>query len=607
MAHLREKSHEIRVCPDSSAIVAGVFTTWLEENLRSSNGVTIFLSRAVIAEIENLANRRSSIGLNALRELRKMEEMIRLQGNGKIEVVGRRPNEDDLTLNRNDALIRETAKKHQATLLTCDRTQADLALIETVEAIHFRRRKIPARIEDFFSDDVMSVHLKEGLKALMKAGKPGAWVLKPQGEAINRQELDEISGDLIERARTTPGSFIEMDKPGCSVVQLENMRIVVARPPFSEGIEITAVRPLVKLSFPEDYSIIPRLLKRFNIQAEGILISGSPGAGKSTFAAALAEYYAKGDKIVKTLERPRDLQVGPHITQYTALGTMAQTADVLLLVRPDFVIFDELRTTEDFRIFADLRLAGVGLTGVVHSTSAIDSIQRFLGRIDLGLIPSIVDTIVHIENGEIASVYGIKMTVKVPWGIEERDLARPVVVVTDFETNGPLYEIYVFGEQTVVIPLKSDSMYASTRTDDLTNIIQEKIEKLAAYGISVRKGSGKNRYFVDVHPQDIGSILGKKGRKLRKIEEQFRVRIDLQERKGVSHKLGPAEINIGRKQVIIEIQGAFGEIMIQSEGEPLGSFTVGRRERIRLAKDSLEGQILLSWINEGQTISWVQE
>ena len=59
----------------------------------------------------------------------------------------------------------------------------------------------------------------------------------------------------------------------------------IARPPFSEGTEITAVRPLVKLSFPDDYLISPYLLKRFDIQAEGILISGSPGAGKSTFAA----------------------------------------------------------------------------------------------------------------------------------------------------------------------------------------------------------------------------------------------------------------------------------------------------------------------------------
>ncbi|MFX0117438.1 MAG: ATPase, T2SS/T4P/T4SS family [Candidatus Hodarchaeota archaeon] len=607
MVHLRERTAEIRVCPDTSAIVAGVFTTWLEENLQGSKETAIFLPRPVMAEIENLANRRSTIGLNALRELRRIEEMVRLQGSSRIEVVGSRPKENELILNQNDALIREIAKEHQATLLTCDRTQADLALIEDIETIYFRRKKIPARIEDFFGDEVMSVHLKENLKPLLKVGKPGSWVLRAQGEIMGRQELDEIAGDLIERARTTPGSFIEMDKPGCSVVQLENMRIVVAKPPFSEGTEVTAVRPLVKLSFPENYVISARLLKRFDAQAEGILISGSPGAGKSTFAAALAEYYAKKNKVVKTLERPRDLQVGPHITQYTALGSMTQTADILLLVRPDFVIYDELRTTDDFRVFADMRLAGVGLVGVVHSTSAIDSIQRFLGRIDLGLIPSIVDTIVHIENGQVSSVYGIKMTVKVPWGIEERDLARPVVVVTDFETNRSLYEIYVFGEQTVVIPLKSDFRYASTGATDLTAIIQERMGKLVDSEIFVRKGPGKNLYFANVHPQDIGSVLGKKGRRLRKIEEEFGVKIDLQKRKGIHHRLSPLEIKVGRKQIIIEIQGAFGEITIQSEDENLGSFTVGRKGRIRLAKDSFEGQTLLNWINNNKTITWVNE
>ena len=42
---------------------------------------------------------------------------------------------------------------------------------------------------------------------------------------------------------------------------------------------------------------------------------------------------------------------------------MGKTADILLLVRPDFTIYDELRKTKDFRIFADIRLAGVGMIG----------------------------------------------------------------------------------------------------------------------------------------------------------------------------------------------------------------------------------------------------
>ena len=63
--------------------------------------------------------------------------------------------------------------------------------------------------------------------------------------------------------------------------------------------------------------------------------------------------------IVKTMESPRDLQVGDEITQYAPIERdMQKTADILLLVRPDYTIYDELRKTRDFRIFADMRLAG---------------------------------------------------------------------------------------------------------------------------------------------------------------------------------------------------------------------------------------------------------
>ncbi len=601
---LRERESIKRVVPDTSAIIAGVFTEWYEKNLKKASEVEILLSRTVIAEIENLTNRHSSLGLTGLRELRKLEELIReTHGIGSFRVVGKRPNSEEISLSLNDALIRDTAQEYGATLLTCDRSQADLAIIENIETIYFKRRRIRAQIEDFFDDGVMSVHLKEDQPCVLKVGKPGSWMLKSVGSNMSGRDLDEIAGDLVERARSSPRSFIEIDKPGCSVVQLENIRIVVARPPFSEGTEITAVRPLVKLEFPKDYSISASLLERFS-QAEGILISGSPGAGKSTFAAALAEFYAEKNKIVKTLEKPRDLQLGPHITQYTSLGTMAQTADILLLVRPDYVIYDELRTTDDFRVFADMRLAGVGLVGVVHSTSAIDSIQRFLGRIDLGLIPSIVDTIVHIEGGEIATVYSIKMTVKVPWGIEERDLARPVVVISDFETNRPLYEIYVFGEQTVVIPISDNSQTEYKSNHELTSLLNERISSYANEPFIIRKSPGRNRFVVEADHMDIGSILGKKGHKIRQIEEELRIRIDLREKKGDNRTLEPSMVQFQKKQIMIELLGVKGEVIVQSEGQHLGTFTVGRKQRIRIAKESPEGKILQQWLRDGRRIKW---
>ena len=149
-----------------------------------------------------------------------------------------------------------------------------------------------------------------------------------------------------------------------------------ALPIFSESFEITIVHPIVKLSL-EDYEISDELMKRFSDRAEGIVISGAPGSGKSTLASGLANFYHKKGKIVKTFESPRDLQVDPGITQYSKLdGSFDNSADILLLVRPDYTIFDEIRRREDFGTFADLRLTGVGMVGVVHGNSPIDEIGR---------------------------------------------------------------------------------------------------------------------------------------------------------------------------------------------------------------------------------------
>lgn len=99
----------------------------------------------------------------------------------------------------------------------------------------------------------------------------------------------------------------------------------------------------------------------------------------------------------------------PEITQYTSLeGDMAKTGDILLLVRPDFTVFDEMRVTNDFKIYADMRLAGVGMVGVVHATKPIDAIQRFIGRIELGIIPQLIDTIIFIKNGEVNQVLDLE-------------------------------------------------------------------------------------------------------------------------------------------------------------------------------------------------------
>ena len=323
-------------------------------------------------------------------------------------------------------------------------------------------------LKAFFDERTMSVHLVEKNPPRAKRGEPGNWELVTLSDRIlTYEELDILAEAILTSAEHDNDSFIEIEEEGAAVVQLRNLRIAIARRPFADKMEISAIRPIVKLNL-DDYQLSTKLMNRLESRAEGILVSGSPGSGKSTFAAALAEFYSSKGNVVKTLEQPRDLQVEESIVQYSPLdGSMEKAADILLLVRPDFVIYDELRKNSDFRAYADLRSAGVGMVGVVHAGSAIDSLQRLLlgGRVELGQVPSTVDTVVHIEDGKVAKVSAMSLKVKLPTGMggSQRDLARPVVEVREFEHGVLEYEMFTFGGEKVVVPVRGGPAPATGR------------------------------------------------------------------------------------------------------------------------------------------------
>ena len=471
---------------DTSVIFNGQILNLIEDG-ELGEKPEIYISNVVIAEVEYRTNIQKEIGffgLNVLKQLRIFHD----QGIIILHVIGKRPTREEIKMapgGELDALIRESALENNATLITSDRIQGDVGVFEGLDVLFTWERKIQRdkqplslKLLEFFDENTMSVHLKRNLPPYAKKGAPGNWYLeKVSEELLSPQMIEDIALEIIENVREDQHSFIEIEREGAVVAQLREFRIVITRPPFSNDVEITAVRPLVSLSL-SDYSIDNRLQKRLQ-KAEGILVAGPPGAGKSTFSAALANYYLKQDKVIKTLESVRDLQVEPEITQYTKLeGSLENSADILLLVRPDFTIFDEVRTTKDFEVYSDFRLSGVGMVGVVHSSSAIDAIQRFIGRIELGMLPSIIDTIIFIEGGDISSVLVIKMTVKVPSGFRDRDLARPVVEVRDYKTRQLEYEIYSFGQDIVINPIKPKRLKEKpTQFMELTKYGRKKFKK----------------------------------------------------------------------------------------------------------------------------------
>ena len=530
-----------RIVPDTSAIIEGNVEKIIKE--KELNYPEIIIPEAVIAELEHQANNQRPTGIRGLENVKKLQDLAEI-GEISIRITGRRPTKfekDNAKLGEIDGLIRDVAKDELALLLTSDKIQAKTAEAQGIPTIYYAQEykgAIDLKIAKFFDDDTMSVHLKENVVPMAKKGKPGhIELVKLADEKFTYKQLEAIAEEILEKERYDPKTYLEVDKQGAIVVQSRDLRISIARPPFSEALEITAVRPVAEVSL-DQYHLSSQLIERLTNSARGILISGSPGAGKSTFAQAIAKFYDEElNKVVKTMESPRDLQVGDTITQYAPLeGDMENTADILLLVRPDFTIYDELRKNHDFKIFADMRLAGVGMIGVVHATRPIDAIQRIASRVDLGTIPSIVDTTIYIEDGEISAIYENKLTVKVPSGMEERDLARPVIEVRDFETGTLVNEIYTYGEQTIVmdIGMVEQSKKAKMKQDKTpVQLIAEReilrtmkrIVPKAAIEVSMESDRRVNIYITEKY---IPKIIGKGGKRIAELENEIGISMNVE-------------------------------------------------------------------------------
>ena len=581
-----------KIVADTSVIINGQLIARIEAgSIRNSE---IIIPQAVFDELQSQASSKKEQGFVGLEKIQKLKE---LSGSYGLNVVlkGSHPSTDDIKLaasGRVDALIIDVAKQNDAVLYTSDNVQHLVAQAEDVETVFLKPIIKNETLEflKFFDAETMSVHLKENQHPLAKKGKPGAFLLTTlSDDVLSRDYLEFISSQILDMAHASDSSNIEISKNGASVIQHGDYRIAITHPPFSESFEITIVHPIVKLSL-EDYEISDELMKRFSDRAEGIVISGAPGSGKSTLASGLANFYHNKGKIVKTFESPRDLQVDPGVTQYSKLdGSFDNSADILLLVRPDYTIFDEIRRREDFRTFADLRLTGVGMVGVVHGNSPIDAIQRFIGKIELGIIPSVLDTVVFVKDGAIEKVYDLELKVKVPSGMTESDLARPVIEIRNFADNVLEHEIYTFGEENVIVPIAKRAQKVG-----IAKLAEDKIkETFKRYDPHAEvEILSDNRVKVSVDEQCIASIIGKGGSNINDIEKFLKVHIDVvQKDSNHSSRMTndlPFTFSESKTALLLTVSREFTSTHadIYANDKYLTSVKIGKKGQIKIPKRS---------------------
>ena len=598
---------------DTSAIIGRQIGSKLQNN-DIKGGDEIIVPIPVIDELRSQASDNREQGVIGLDEIRKIREFCGTTG-VVLSFRGHMPTFNDIQLakgGRIDAIITDIARENDATLLTADYVQHLVAEALGISSELIKTSKSSNRLpfERFFDGNTMSVHLKEGAPAMGKRGKPGNFELTQlSDEEMTYAGLDEMANQVVEIATTSFGGSVEINRKGAIVVQLGAFRIAITRPPFSEAIEITIVRPIVKLSLM-DYGISEKLMNRFSQKAEGVIVAGSPGSGKSTLASSIAEFYAQRGKIVKTFESPRDLQISRNITQYGPLeGTFEKAVDILLMVRPDYTVFDEVRRTNDFLVFSDMRLAGVGMVGVVHASSPVDAVQRFIGKIELGMIPHILDTIVFVKDGSISKVYEISLTIRVPSGMTESDLARPVIEVRDFDMGQIEYEIYTYGEENIVVPTSSFADFNPSE-DAITTLAESKIrDTIRRFDPKAEiKLTSRDRVQIRVNKDIAPVIIGKGGSTVNELEKMLGIHIDVEVKTPTLGQEISFQVSEGGSSINLLVDPAFvgKKVDVYVQDEFLLNSQVGKKARIKVDKHSENGRKLVNAVIGNQEIRLYQ-
>ncbi len=216
--------------------------------------------------------------------------------------------------------------------------------------------------------------------------------LRSPGEVTTVDEMSRVLSKLL----SATDRHLDTASPIVQARVLEgSARLTAVIPPVSDRPSATIRRYALRRE------TLPFLVEKGSLSAAAagflwataqattsILISGPPGAGKTSLLAAMLAA-VPADHCVRCVEEVRELQVplSPHSSYYEArppgldgAGEVSVRALVklVLAMRPDRIVVGEVRGAEAFELTRAAN-AGCGFACTVHANSAADALAALVG------------------------------------------------------------------------------------------------------------------------------------------------------------------------------------------------------------------------------------
>lgn len=112
--------------------------------------------------------------------------------------------------------------------------------------------------------------------------------------------------------------------------------------------------------------------------------------------------------------------------------------------------------------------------------------------------------------------------------MSQEDLARPVIVVSDYYTGKGMFEIYSFGEQVFAVPIEAAEKVESAVSRYAKRELAEEVRKRTGIQDISIEHLDDHRMVISTSEDTIARIIGRGGSRISELERQLGLKIDVE-------------------------------------------------------------------------------